>query len=107
MDASMEDLMDRSRPPITSCVNKDLQNVSRSGAAVRIGVTWVNCHAVDEPFVLSQLAVHAGELAELFVHCPKFDGVVVTSDELVANGVVKLDVLALLLKLSRGRTVCL
>ena len=59
MNSTTENFMDWSRSFVTRSVNEDLEDVPSSCPAVEVGVGWINGQAVDESFVLGQLAIHA------------------------------------------------
>ena len=105
MNAASEYFMHGSCSLVARRSNGYFENIARARAAVQICVRRVNRHTIDEPLVLGQLAVDAGQLAGLPVHLPKLDRIVMTGDESVAHGIEELDILALLLQLSGGRTI--
>ena len=105
MNASSEYFMHGSCSLVARRSNCYFKNVARACAAVQICVGRVNRHTINEPFVLGQLAVDAGQLAGLPIHLPELDRIVMTCDEAIAHGIEELDILALLLQLRGGRAV--
>ena len=105
MNASSEYFMHGSCSLVARRSNCYFKNVARACAAVQICVGRVNRHTINEPLVLGQLAVDAGQLAGLPIHLPELDRIVMTCDEAIAHGIEELDILALLLQLRGGRAV--
>ena len=97
----MEYFMNWSRTLIAARVHENFKNVARTRTTVCKGVTGINCHTIDEPFVLGKLAVDYLKFVSLLVQCPEFDCIIMGCNEFVPYRVIKLDILTFLLKLGR------
>ena len=60
MDASVENLVDGARSLVTGIVDLDLEDIAGACTTVGKGVRCINRHAVNEAFIVAQLAVDIG-----------------------------------------------
>ena len=54
----MEYLMHRASSLVAGIINLNLEDIASASATVGKGVICVDCQAVDEAFIVAQLAVH-------------------------------------------------
>ena len=60
MDAAVEDLMHGASSLVAGVINLNLQDIASASAAVSKCVICIDCHAVNEAFIVTQLAVDIG-----------------------------------------------
>jgi len=60
VDAAVEYLMHRASSLVAGIINLNLEDIASASATVGKGIICVDCQAVDEAFIVAQLAVHIG-----------------------------------------------
>ena len=56
----MENLMHGASSLVAGVINLNLEDIASARATVSKGIICINCHAVNEAFIVAQLAVHIG-----------------------------------------------
>ena len=56
----MENLMYGASSLVASVINLNLEDIASASATVSKGVISINCHAVNEAFIVAELAVDIG-----------------------------------------------
>ena len=56
----MENLMHRASSLVAGIINLNLKDIASACATVSKGVICIDCQAVNEAFIVAQLAVHIG-----------------------------------------------
>ena len=99
MNATFEYFMHGSCSLVACRVYEYLQDVTCSRSTVEIGVSWIDCQAIDESLVMSKLTVEGLEFVVGFVERPELDGSVVTGYKSSRGLIEEFDILAFLLVL--------
>ena len=60
MDAAVENLMNGASSLVAGVINLNLEDIASASATVSKGVISINCHAVNEAFIVAELAVDIG-----------------------------------------------